>query len=161
MAAGRKFNDSRQRIEDEMLIIEREVEQGLYPHAKVTVAQLLDRAKKGAAYLRKANQPGIAELKQRVQDFVDRANKLMGQGVCSIRKDGTDRAREADAELKLVRQAYAEAEQEYSDLKQRYAALLKKLETAERTIDELRAENGTLERGGPKVIELKTGCPGS
>ena len=74
-----------------------------------------------------------------MQDFVDQANNLIAQGTCSIRHGGTERAREAEAELKQVRQAYAEAEQEYADLKQRYAAALEKLETAERTIEELRA----------------------
>jgi hypothetical protein len=164
MAAGRKFNESRQRLEDAMRSIERDVENGsyLHPGEKVTVAEVLRRANKSEAYLRKVDQPGIAELKQSVQDFVDRANKLIGQGACSIRNDGTERAREMEAELKLVRQAYAEAELEYSDLKHRYAAAVKKLETAEKTIEELRAENGALQgrASTEKVIKLKpTGRP--
>lgn len=144
MAAGRKFNKSRKRIEDAMKTIERDVENGLYRDRgeRVTVAEVLSRAEKSEAYLRRANQPGIAELRRRVQGFVDRANNLIGQGIRSIRHSGTERAREAEAELKQVRQAYAEAEQEYADLKQRYAAALEKLETAERTIEELRAEYG-------------------
>lgn len=143
MAAGRKFDKSRECIEDAMETIEREVENGLYrDRGRVTVAEVLSRAEKSEAYLRRANQPGIAELRRRVQDFVDRANNLMAQGTCSIRHSGTERAREAEAELERVRQAYAEAELEYADLNQRYAAALEKLETAERTIGELRAEYG-------------------
>jgi flagellar motility protein MotE (MotC chaperone) len=159
MAAGRKFYESRHRIEDAMVTIEQAVENGLYPHAgeKVTVAEVLRRANKSEAYLRKVNQPGIAELKQRVQDFVDRANKLIGQGACSIRNARTERVCEAEAELKLVRQAYAEAELEHSDLKQRYAAALKKLEEAKKTIEELRAGNGVLQERSStaKLIQLK------
>jgi DNA repair exonuclease SbcCD ATPase subunit len=143
MAAGRKFNKSRKRIEDAMETIERDVENGFFrDRGRVTVAEVLNRAEKSEAYLRRANQPGIAELRRRVQDFVDRANNLIGQGACSVPHSGTERAREAEAELEQVRQAYAEAEQEYADLKQRYAAALEKLETTERTIEELRAGYG-------------------
>ncbi|WP_426532783.1 hypothetical protein [Bradyrhizobium sp. McL0615] len=126
-----------------MEIIERDVENGLYrDRRRITVAEVLSRAEKSEAYLRRADQPGIAELRRRVQDFVDRANNQIGQSTGSIRHNRTERARDAEAELEQVRQAYAEAEQEYADLKQRYAAALEKLEAAERAIEELRAEYG-------------------
>ena len=48
LAAGRKFDGSRRRVDEAMLNIEQEVEQGLRPHAgrKVTVVEVLSRADK-------------------------------------------------------------------------------------------------------------------
>ncbi|OSI73300.1 hypothetical protein BSZ22_07800 [Bradyrhizobium canariense] len=138
-----------------MKIVKRDLESGVYRYSgeKVTIAEVLRRAQKSAAYLRK-DQPGVAKLRERVQDFVDRANKLIRQGACSMRNDGVERAGEAASELKLVRQAYAEAEQEYSDLKQRYAEVLNNLEAAEKTIEELRAEKSAVRPSRDQPIEL-------
>jgi chromosome segregation ATPase len=124
---------------------------GVYPHAggRLTTTEILRRAGKSEAYLRKTDQPSLIELKQRVQDFVDQANKLIAQGARSIRRNVTDKVREAEAELKLVKQAYSQAEQEYNDT-------LKKLEIAEKTIEELRGQNTALrkELSDKTVVEL-------
>ncbi|WP_407116143.1 hypothetical protein [Bradyrhizobium sp. LMG 9283] len=84
-----------------------------------------------------------------MQDFVDRANKLIEQGARSIRESETNRVRDAQAELKRVQQAYAEAELEYADTR-------KHLEIAEKTIEELRSEITVLRTklSAEKVIKL-------
>lgn len=152
-AARRKFRASREAIENAMERIERVVEEngGEYPGGRVSMAEILREAGKSEAYLRKTNQPSVVELKQRVQDFVDRANKLMEQSARSIRANETDRVRDAEAELKRVQQAYAEAEVEYADTR-------KHLEIAEKTIEELRAEIAMLRKKLPdeNVIELRS-----
>jgi hypothetical protein len=153
-AARRKFEESRKAIEKAMRQIEKAVEEngGVYPcdGGRVTIAEVLHQAGRSEAYLRKTDQPSLIELRQRVQDFVDRANKLTAQGARSIRTNATDTAREAQAELKLVMGAYADAEREYSDAR-------KQLEIAEKTIEELRAQNTMLQKklDDEKVVELR------
>jgi hypothetical protein len=152
-AARRKFRASREAIENAMERIERAVEAngGEYPGGRVSIAGVLREAGKSEAYLRKTDQPSVIELRQRVQDFVDRANMLIEQGARSIRKSETDRVRDAQADLKRVQQAYAEAEVEYADTRTQLAI-------AEKTIEALRSEI-TILRTKPfdeKVIKLNS-----
>jgi DNA repair exonuclease SbcCD ATPase subunit len=152
-AAQRKFEESRKRIRQAMRHIEEQVETngGVYPLAggRITLAEILRCAGKSDAYLRKTHPPHLVALKEEVQDFVDRANRLIKKGSRSIRRDITDRVREAQTELDLVRQAYAEAELEHSDA-------LAKLEIAEKTIEDLRSDNLELRAklSGKTVVQL-------
>ncbi|MGY4432729.1 chromosome segregation ATPase [Bradyrhizobium sp. F1.13.1] len=154
-AARRKFRASRQAIENAMERIERAVEAngGEYPSGRVSIAEVLREAGKSEAYLRKTDQPSVIELRQRVQDFVDRANTLIERGASTIRQIETDRVRDAQAELKRTQQAYAEAEVEYADAR-------KQLEIAEKTIEEMRSELTMLRAklSDEKVINLKSMC---
>ena len=154
-AAQKKFDESRKQILTAMAVIEADVEKnaGVYPFAggKITMAEVLRRAGKSEGYLRKSEPASLLELKEEVQDFVDRASRLISQGARNIRKDVTDRVREAQAELDLVRQAYHETELQFSDT-------LNLLQNAERTIEELRAEkNALLKKLADKtVVDLDT-----
>ena len=152
-AARRKFRASRAAIENAMERIERAVEAngGEYLGGRVSIAEVLREAGKSEAYLRKKDQPSVIELRQRVKDFVDRANMLIEQGARSIRQVETDRVRDAQDELKRVQQVYAEAELEYADTR-------KRLETAEKTIEELRSEITTLRTTlyDEKVVKLNS-----
>jgi len=154
--AGRKFEASREKIRGAMSDIEVDVEKhgGVYPHAggRVTMAEVLRRAGKSEAYLRK-DHPNLRELKEEVETFVDRANTLVAQGARTIRRNITDRVTEAKAEADRVRQAYAEAELEHNET-------LNKLAEAEKTIEELQAANAKLlqELAGKTVVQFERGA---
>jgi hypothetical protein len=158
--ARKKFEASQHRIREAMKTIEADVEKhaGIYPLAggRITTAEVLLRAGKSEAYLRKKNQLGLLELKEEVENFVDRANALIARGARSIRKNITDRIAAAKSEADAVKQAYAEAELELGDT-------LKKLQLAEKTVEELRAENRALQQqlAGNKVVKLEKRPPNS
>lgn len=139
-AARRKFEASREQIRKEMKGIEADVEKnnGLYPlnGGKITIEEILRRAGKSLAYLRKSDEH-IVDLKLEVDAFLERARTRIAQGARSIRRTVNERAEEARADAERTRQAYAEAELEHQNT-------LKELETARIEIDQLQAQNVAL-----------------
>jgi len=152
-AAKLKFEASRALIRTRMREIEADVEKhgGVYPYAggKISCAEVLRRAGKSPAYLRKKEPPALVKLRDEVDAWVDRVTKDIAADARIVRKKVTDRVLEARSELNLVRQAYAETELELSDMQA-------DLRNAEKTIEQLRGENTTLLKklSGKTVFEL-------
>jgi hypothetical protein len=95
-----------------------EANDGLYPlnGGRVTVGEVLLRAKKSQGYLRKTkDQPELAELRSDVDAFVDRVAKAFARGAKSVRKLVTERADEAQEGVRKIRQAWVEAELEHNE----------------------------------------------
>lgn len=155
-AAQKKFEESQKQIRAGMVLIEADVEKnnGIYPFAggRITVAEVLRRSGKSEGYLRKTEQqPALAELKREIETFVERASARIAKGARTIRRAVSDRVDEANDEVRQIKQTWAEAELEHNEA-------LNKLAQAEKTIEQLEAENATLLKklAGKTVVELDT-----
>jgi uncharacterized membrane-anchored protein YhcB (DUF1043 family) len=152
--ARSRFENSRKAVQAAMDTIEAEIEanDGLYPlnGGRVTVGEVLLRAKKSQGYLRKTkDQPELAELRSDVDAFVDRVAKAFASGAKSVRKLVTERADEAQEDVRKIRQAWVEAELEHNETRIQLAA-------AREQIKAISAENAALAKqlAGKKVVDL-------
>ncbi|SNT59565.1 hypothetical protein SAMN05216374_5450 [Tardiphaga sp. OK246] len=136
-----RFNVSRKLFLQAMRDIEADIERngGIYPYAngRVSVAEVVRRAGKSNAYLRRNGSEQLLNLRQEVAVWVIRVNSAIVNGASVVRKMITVRVREAKDELANVRQAYAEAELVLSET-------LAELQTCHQEIKELRAANASL-----------------
>lgn len=146
--AVRRQLDSVAAVKAAMREIEREIETngGIYPlnNGRLTLQELLRRAKKSSAYLEKKSPPIVA-LKRDVSVWLALANGRMITGAKNIRREVTARVGQASDEVKAIRQAWAEAELEFAE--------------AEKTIDKLKQENASLQRrlSDGKIVPLGRG----
>ena len=119
---------------------------GIYPfnNGRLTLQELLRRAKKSSAYLEKKS-PAIVALKRDVRAWLASATGKMIVGAKNIRREVTARVGEASDEVKAIKQAWAEAELEFAE--------------AEKTIDKLKQENASLQRrlSEGKIVPLGRG----
>jgi|GEM_PF-1441369 len=153
-AAKAKFAASRDLIRRGMRDIETDIERndGVYPHANGTVsmAEVLRRAGKSEAYLRKKQPPQLVELKDEVEVWVARVTQAMAAGAKVVRRKITERVDRVQGELAQVRQNYIASEILLSETQA-------DLEKAEKKIAELEARNAALlkELAGKTVIDLR------
>ena len=151
-AAKRKAAASRAAVEQAMRDIEDDVEKnrGVYPHAngRISRQEVLKRAGKSPSYLNKSDDH-IVELRNDVDDFVERARKRALKGAKSIRKAVTERVEQAQDEAEMVRQAWHEAELEHNET-------LIELEQARLEIKKLQEANTALlkELSEKTVVDL-------
>ncbi|MBX9827483.1 MAG: hypothetical protein K2Y27_21125 [Xanthobacteraceae bacterium] len=140
--------DSVTAVKAAMREIERDIETngGIYPfnNGRLTLQELLRRAKKSSAYLEKKS-PAIVALKRDVRAWLASATGKMIVGAKNIRREVTARVGEASDEVKAIKQAWAEAELEFAE--------------AEKTIDKLKQENASLQRrlSEGKIVPLGRG----
>jgi chromosome segregation ATPase len=152
-AAKSKFEASRALIRERMKEMEVEIEKngGVYPYAagRISAAEVLRRSGKSEGYLRKSEPPELVDLRNEVDDWVERVTAAVAAGARVVRKNVTDRVRAAQDELELVKDNYHLAELELSDARA-------ELRTANKTIEELRAENAALMKklAGKTVVDL-------
>lgn len=144
----RRQMDSVTAVKAAMREIERDIETngGIYPfnNGRLTLQELLRRAKKSSAYLEKKS-PAIVALKRDVRAWLASATGKMIVGAKNIRREVTARVGEASDEVKAIKQAWAEAELEFAE--------------AEKTIDKLKQENASLQRrlSEGKIVPLGRG----
>jgi septation ring formation regulator EzrA len=154
-AAKAKFAASRDLIRERMRDIESDIERndGVYPYAqgKVSSAEVLRRAGKSEAYLRKKEPPELVELKDEVEDWVVRVTKAMAAGAKVVRRKITERVEHVRGELAQVRQNYIASEILLSETQA-------DLGKAEKKIEELEARNAALlrELADKTVVDLPT-----
>lgn len=154
-AAKAKFERSRAAVRQAMKAIESDIEKngGIYPFAdgRLSTAEVLRRAGKSEAYLRKTGSEELTSLKKEVDAWVDRVLSAIGSGVRIVRRNITARMQSINVELHLLRQAYAEAELEHSET-------LRALASAQREVSDLKARNDSLMRelSSKTVIDLRT-----
>jgi chromosome segregation ATPase len=154
-AAKAKFAASRDLIRKRMREIEAEIEgnDGIYPHAKgrVSAAEVLRRAGKSDAYLRKSEPPELVDLRNEVDEWAARVTKALDAGAKVVRRRITERVEHIQGELAQVRQNYIAAEILLSETQA-------DLEKAASKIAELEAQNAALlkEVVGKTVVDLPT-----
>ncbi|MGV7219554.1 hypothetical protein [Bradyrhizobium sp. UFLA05-112] len=152
-AAKARFAASRDLIRERMRDIEADIERndGVYPYAqgKVSAAEVLRRAGKSEAYLRKKEPPELVELKDEVDAWAARVTKAMAAGAKVVRRKITERVGQVQDELAQVRQNYIASEILLSETQA-------DLEKAEKKISELEARNAALlkELAGKTVVDL-------
>jgi hypothetical protein len=124
-----------------------------YPlnEGRLTLQELLRRAKKSSAYLEKKS-PVIVALKKDVRAWLAAATGKMVVGAKNIRREVTARVGEASDEVKAIRQMWTEAELEYVDTKS-------ELDLARKELSRLKRENTALQShvAGRKVSPLHKG----
>ena len=142
-------------VKEAMREIERDIgaNGGIYPFndGRLTLQELLRRAKKSAAYLEKKS-PAIVALKKDVRAWLAAATGKMIVGAKSIRREVTARVGAASDEVKAIRQMWTEAELEYVDTKV-------ELDLARKELTRLKRENTALQShvAGRKVSPLHKG----
>lgn len=150
--AVRRRLDSVTAVKHAMAQIERDIEAngGIYPlnDGRLTLQELLRRAKKSSAYLEKKS-PAIVALKKDVRAWLGSATGKMVTGAKNIRREVTARVGAASDEVKAIRQMWTEAELEYVETK---AAL----DLAQKELGRLKRENTALQSqaAGRKVSPL-------
>jgi hypothetical protein len=133
--------------------IERDIAKndGIYPENKgrLTLQELLRRAKKSAAYLEKKS-PAIVALKQEVREWLGTVNGKAITGAKNIRRKVTARVEVVTDEVKAIRQRWTEAELEYVHTS-------RLLDKANEDLDRLKKENAVLltQIAGRKVSTLR------
>lgn len=142
-AAATKFNESRAIVLQAMRGIAAEIEKngGLYPYAngRITVAEVLRRAGKSEAYLRRSGSQQLQNLRHEVTAWVARINTEIANGATVVREKITESILEAQSQLSKVRQAYAECELLLSET-------LAQLEACRREIEELKSQNASIRK---------------
>jgi hypothetical protein len=151
-SARRRFEVSRDLVRKAMDDIAADVKKngGAYlAGRKISKAEVLERAGKSPSYLNKKEPPDLVALAGDVDEFVERMTSGVPTDIHAVHRKVADRARAAEAELDLVRQAYSETELDLS-------AAHTELRNAEKTIAELQAQNTSLLKqiAGKTVVDL-------
>lgn len=153
-SAKKRFAANRQLFRQLMRDIELEITNngGIYPYAKgkLTISELVRRAGKAEAYLRKSEPPELIQLRLEVQAWVSRVTSDIASSRRDVRKNVTEGIRERQHELANVMQCYAEAEVQLTEA-------LAQLEAANKRVAELEASNNSFleQLSERKIVNLK------
>lgn len=137
--AERRANDTVDAVRKAMKKIELDLEanDGVYPYAngEISAAEVLRRAGMSNTALQK---PRHREIRDEVNAWVADVRTKMRRGAKVVRRAVTERANAADAELRMLRQRWVEAELEYVETASRLAELEKRCAHLETENESLR-----------------------
>jgi chromosome segregation ATPase len=138
--AKEKHLESKISLQKMMRKIESEIDAnvGIYPYndGKLTVDELLQRARKSPAYLQKKT-PKIRMLKIEVNAWIKRIRAQIASSAPSVRREVNERVKIASKQLDEIRQNYHESELQLTRLTAELADATRKIGDLEKKNTEL------------------------